>query len=327
MPEELYESIEPGSVTVEEFKAMFALAFIFILPFLLGGGVWLLGSFYRLPSIAMWALTIASIVTFLALIILYYYKNAMELLGKRTYGYVHRFSRTKDAMWYLVEKENEFIGQTSKGEICPKCNLKMTPDEYSYHLTFDDPHFPHLLLHAPVPLGNLIETQRDWIPYKGLIYPASVTYITGVEERQFDLGLEENPHPPIPVAWIIDSNWHGEMVQKGVKRFPNPTSDSADAVITAYGAHQALEYKEKLRSAESQIRALREATKDMDKRTAQIVENILDKLEATGRKTKTLVERISDVKITKQTVFKIGFGIIVIVIAILAGVSIFAWLI
>lgn len=267
-----------GSPTIKMFKGSITFAILLASPLILMGIVSIVGSAFHLTGATLGLMGVLTMVIGFCGILIYYYQTASALLGKTTLNKLHWETPSNDIGYSAVIEEQVYLGK-----------IKGTNLHHIFYKFEGD--IPNELMICPAHPNDIVgQPRRDWIPYKNLIYPASVASVDTVELRKSDLGLDEDSG--YVVSYPIASSWHATQVQQDAGRLltgekllanPHPTEDIVNKAIKSLEASETVLTKEKLIQSERQKEAYKQIVKAGKTRLADTYADIAE-LETEAKK-------------------------------------------
>lgn len=311
-------TIETSSPVVSTFRGSIFFGLLIASPLILAGLIDLIGDFLHISGAIMGLVGVMVVVLGFAGIVIYYYTSASELLGKTAMNKLHWETPSKDKGYVATfdDERKEYLGV-----------LKTNPRIHATYYAFREDEIPDELMLSPAH-PNEIEGQpkKSWIPYRHLIYPASVVSVDTVELRKTTFGIPEEA--PFIVTWAVASPWHATQVQRQANRLmsgkemeignPSPTMKEVGEAIHLAVDSRVLEFREKWIQSEAQLQAYKNITKDFKKRIAETTTELDDlKGEISKSPTETIAGKLLGTPLRRKlAVIAIISGAIVGAIAI-----------
>jgi len=300
------------SQTIAMLKGGIMFAGLLSSPILLMAFVTVIGSVFNLTGAMLGVVGILTMIVGICGIFFYYYGNVVGLAGKTVLNKLHYETPSNDVGCSPVIETQDYLGI-----------IDGTKTHATFY-TYEGDEFPPELLLSPAPPNEIIgQPRRDWIPYKNLIYPASVASVDTVELRKASLGLEEADD--YIVSYVQCSSYHATQIQANAGRLlskggifnnPSPSSDTINKAIDKLEESKTVIMKERYIQSERQLKAYKKAVAEGKDRAAQIYGEMTD-LEREGKKAPALTTEEKWIQGSNWR--KIGVIVTIVSVAVVLG--------
>jgi len=297
--------VKTGSFTFRMFKSSITMSLLLAVPVVLFFGINLYGVYNKWSDTLLIISGVMSMVMGFSIIGFHYYWTASKLLGKTALNMLQWDTPSHTSQFIGVMKRLEYLGTLKNSN----------PAKHLIYIDFEEEDLPKNLVISPCHPNDLVlNPEPDWIPYKGLIYPASVAPFDVVKLTTLKLkdGFELN------VVYPLASSWHAKQIQakavggNGSSIVPEDVKKG----VKILDRFLSIENEEKVKALEGQVGAYRKIVEDFEKRVAEMVARFSE-LEEQAKKpaVKTLGEKLF---LSKRR--KIGFivGLVAVIIGLIA---------